>query len=129
MQVWNPSFDVTPADLITGIITEEGMVPKTSQGAFNVSAVATKHETVGANGTKHSKRDDSGSDIPGFYALDVDTVKDYLAERPNLCKLLGSPDSKAEWKVRIACAREPISSIHICARSPVVNSLYLFSSA
>lgn len=25
VQVWNPSFDVTPADLITGIITEHGV--------------------------------------------------------------------------------------------------------
>lgn len=34
-QVWNPSFDVTPASLITGIITEQGMVPKAGQ-AFQV---------------------------------------------------------------------------------------------
>ncbi len=26
--MWNPSFDVTPGRLITGIITERGMVPK-----------------------------------------------------------------------------------------------------
>jgi len=25
VQVWNPSFDVTPAQLITGIITEHGV--------------------------------------------------------------------------------------------------------
>lgn len=28
MKVWNPSFDVTPADLIDGIITETGVVEK-----------------------------------------------------------------------------------------------------
>ena len=27
-QVWNPSFDVAPASLITGIITERGLIPK-----------------------------------------------------------------------------------------------------
>lgn len=25
VQVWNPSFDITPAELITGIITEHGV--------------------------------------------------------------------------------------------------------
>ena len=27
-QIWNPSFDVTPAHLIAGIITEHGLVPR-----------------------------------------------------------------------------------------------------
>lgn len=27
VDVWNPAFDVTPADLITGIITERGIIP------------------------------------------------------------------------------------------------------
>lgn len=32
MQVWNPSFDVAPAKLIAGIITEKGVVPKHASG-------------------------------------------------------------------------------------------------
>jgi methylthioribose-1-phosphate isomerase len=28
MKVWNPAFDVTPAELIDGIITESGVVEK-----------------------------------------------------------------------------------------------------
>ena len=28
VQVWNPSFDVTPAPLLTGIITEHGVIPR-----------------------------------------------------------------------------------------------------
>jgi methylthioribose-1-phosphate isomerase len=28
VQVWNPSFDVTPASLLTGIITEHGVIPR-----------------------------------------------------------------------------------------------------
>ncbi len=28
IDVWNPSFDVTPASLIEGIITEHGLVPR-----------------------------------------------------------------------------------------------------
>jgi methylthioribose-1-phosphate isomerase len=27
-QVWNPSFDVAPGKLITGIVTEVGCIPK-----------------------------------------------------------------------------------------------------
>jgi len=30
-QVWNPSFDVTPANLLTGIITEHGVIQRTGQ--------------------------------------------------------------------------------------------------
>jgi methylthioribose-1-phosphate isomerase len=26
VEVWNPAFDVTPADLIAGIITERGII-------------------------------------------------------------------------------------------------------
>eukprot|EP00434_Breviolum_minutum_P000849 symbB.v1.2.000747.t1/scaffold36.1/size400579/19 len=29
--VWNPAFDVTPADLISGIVTDHGLIPKSSQ--------------------------------------------------------------------------------------------------
>ena len=39
-QVWNPGFDVTPARLITGIITERGLVPK-SKAAFQVGSCCT----------------------------------------------------------------------------------------
>ena len=36
IDVWNPSFDVTPAALIAGIITEKGVVAKTAGGEFAV---------------------------------------------------------------------------------------------
>ncbi len=97
LQVWNPSFDVTPSDLISGIITEVGLVPKAVSGGFEVPAVARKQPK--ANGTHEATENGCGSKIPGFYALDLETVKDYLAGKPELCKLLGSADSKAQWKV------------------------------
>lgn len=34
IDVWNPAFDVTPAELIDGIITEVGVVEKDQKGAF-----------------------------------------------------------------------------------------------
>ena len=36
MNCWNPSFDVTPADFITGIITERGIIKKGTDGKFDV---------------------------------------------------------------------------------------------
>jgi len=35
--VWNPAFDVTPHTLITGIITEHGVITKGSDGTFDVA--------------------------------------------------------------------------------------------
>lgn len=49
ISVWNPAFDVTPADLISGIITEKGVITKTSDDdTFDIKAFAQK--TGHANG-------------------------------------------------------------------------------
>ncbi|KAF2832093.1 Methylthioribose-1-phosphate isomerase [Ophiobolus disseminans] len=37
--VWNPAFDVTPAELIDGIVTEVGVVEKDSNGVFHLEEV------------------------------------------------------------------------------------------
>lgn len=34
--VWNPAFDVTPANLISGIITEKGVISKVTDDAFDI---------------------------------------------------------------------------------------------
>ena len=39
IDVWNPAFDVTPAELIDGIITEVGVVEKDGTGVFNLKDV------------------------------------------------------------------------------------------
>jgi S-methyl-5-thioribose-1-phosphate isomerase len=46
IQVWNPSFDVTPAALITGgIITEHGVITKSSEDTgFNISQFIQDHQ-------------------------------------------------------------------------------------
>lgn len=36
VEVWNPAFDVTPHDLIDGIVTEEGVFTKSSDGKFHL---------------------------------------------------------------------------------------------
>ncbi|KAF1914965.1 hypothetical protein BDU57DRAFT_501778 [Ampelomyces quisqualis] len=42
IDVWNPAFDVTPADLIDGIITEVGVVEKDGDGVFHLEDVFKK---------------------------------------------------------------------------------------
>ncbi|GAM84914.1 hypothetical protein ANO11243_029160 [Dothideomycetidae sp. 11243] len=39
INVWNPAFDVTPAELIDGIITEKGVVEKGANGAFDFERI------------------------------------------------------------------------------------------
>jgi methylthioribose-1-phosphate isomerase len=40
-RVANPAFDVTPAELVTGLITESGIVPATREGLAPLSARTT----------------------------------------------------------------------------------------
>ncbi|KAI7492619.1 Methylthioribose-1-phosphate [Hortaea werneckii] len=50
IDVWNPAFDVTPADLIDGIVTEIGVVEKDSTGKFDLTvAMEAHHESVKPN--------------------------------------------------------------------------------
>ncbi len=37
---WNPAFDITPAEMITGLITEYGIFPATQQGLEQLAACA-----------------------------------------------------------------------------------------
>ncbi|KAK0798288.1 S-methyl-5-thioribose-1-phosphate isomerase [Friedmanniomyces endolithicus] len=43
IDVWNPAFDVTPAELIDGIITELGVVEKGEKGAFDLTFAMEAH--------------------------------------------------------------------------------------
>lgn len=43
INVWNPAFDVTPAELIDGIITEIGVFEKNANGAFDLTAAMEAH--------------------------------------------------------------------------------------
>lgn len=39
IDVWNPSFDITPANLITGIITESGVILKNKVNLFDLTSI------------------------------------------------------------------------------------------
>ncbi|TKA68671.1 Methylthioribose-1-phosphate isomerase [Friedmanniomyces simplex] len=50
IDVWNPAFDVTPAELIDGIITELGVVEKGANGGFDLTfAMEAHNESVKPN--------------------------------------------------------------------------------
>lgn len=40
--VWNPAFDVTPASLISGIVTEKGVITKNGGDAFDIKGFVEK---------------------------------------------------------------------------------------
>ncbi|KAL0333685.1 UNVERIFIED_CONTAM: Methylthioribose-1-phosphate isomerase [Sesamum angustifolium] len=42
ISVWNPAFDVTPATVISGIITEKGVITKDETGSFDIKSFAQK---------------------------------------------------------------------------------------
>ncbi|KXZ55583.1 hypothetical protein GPECTOR_2g1133 [Gonium pectorale] len=108
--VWNPSFDVAPGALIEGIITEKGMVPK-QDGAFQVRSFMAQLG-LWAQPAGHSAAADhaadavasgsgSGPAVPrGFRALDLESVKHYVAARPGLQQRVGPADSVESWSVR-----------------------------
>jgi len=47
INVWNPAFDVTPAALIDGIITEVGVVEKREDGEFHFDEIFKDEEVNG----------------------------------------------------------------------------------
>ncbi|KAK1365162.1 Methylthioribose-1-phosphate isomerase [Heracleum sosnowskyi] len=42
ISVWNPAFDVTPANLISGVITEKGVITKSKPDAFDIKGFVEK---------------------------------------------------------------------------------------
>ncbi|XP_062091128.1 methylthioribose-1-phosphate isomerase [Humulus lupulus] len=42
ISVWNPAFDITPANLITGIITEKGVITKADIDGFDINGFVQK---------------------------------------------------------------------------------------
>ncbi|KAL4540995.1 hypothetical protein Ndes2437B_g05393 [Nannochloris sp. 'desiccata'] len=106
IDVWNPSFDVTPARLLEGVITEQGLVPRKGlKGEFTVRTWLTElgllGNGAGANGDA-STFSSSSSLLPtaeGFTPLTTESVKEYVSTRPNLAKHVGSPSTKPSWQV------------------------------
>eukprot|EP00878_Enallax_costatus_P005791 GHUV01006072.1.p1 GENE.GHUV01006072.1~~GHUV01006072.1.p1 ORF type:complete len:713 (+),score=234.96 GHUV01006072.1:191-2329(+) len=111
IQVWNPCFDVTPGELIEGIITEEGGVPRDTatgkhkvadfmaaraQALAKVNGVNEVVNGVEANGTAAGTKSSSSS----VSALDSAGVVSFLSARPDLAARVGPPGSEGGWTVR-----------------------------
>ena len=90
--VWNPSFDVTPGCLIAGIITEKGVVPKTSNGTFEVGKFVAAATGAAAP--------PAAAPAAGFYAMDVDSVLEYCASKPSIAAALGGKANLEHWSAK-----------------------------
>jgi hypothetical protein len=120
--VWNPSFDVTPAPLIEGIITERGLVPRAAGSASNSFAVRSWLAAAAAarDGGEQATNGPAAAAAqtkalathPGFQALDCEGIKAYVAAWPQLAKHVGSPDSSDDWQGEVKCTRITHASHH-----------------
>jgi 5-methylthioribose kinase len=106
VDVWNPAFDVTPARLLEGIITERGLVPRAAGGAggaFDVRgwlAAAEVGDSVGAApATAAAPAPAPLPTAPGYVQLDAAGVRAYVAARPALAARVGPPAGAAAWSV------------------------------
>ena len=100
LPVWNPSFDVTPATLIEGIITERGMVPRIAgTSSFNL-----KEWLSGEKQEMHVLSEESielltKQDLPAFQEFTVSDAIQYVVSRPHLAIHVGSSETANEWIV------------------------------
>lgn len=97
--VWNPAFDVTPAALIAGIITEETVLRRDSLThtfpvAALVAAARTRRERASAVAAIVPQLDTTArSSTSSFYRLDAEKVIDYVASKTKLAERLGGKPS------------------------------------
>ena len=93
IDVWNPSFDVTPAALLAGVITEHGVIEKNVSGVFPVAEFV-------ANAKNGKIKAAKPSGPPGFIALDCETVLDYAASKDNVAAVLGGASTRSAWSAK-----------------------------
>eukprot|EP00270_Netrium_digitus_P009914 TRINITY_DN3048_c0_g1_i1.p1 TRINITY_DN3048_c0_g1~~TRINITY_DN3048_c0_g1_i1.p1 ORF type:complete len:799 (-),score=259.48 TRINITY_DN3048_c0_g1_i1:39-2378(-) len=112
INIWNPSFDVTPAKFISGIITDKGVITKVDGNeAFDVAqfigsksdakagAAEEKSEEAATDGMQVDKTEREATP-EGFYALSETSVVAYLLQRPELAARVGPAESASDWTVR-----------------------------
>ncbi|EHL02612.1 NagB/RpiA/CoA transferase-like protein [Glarea lozoyensis ATCC 20868] len=66
INVWNPSFDVTPHDLIDAIITEKGEVVRSSKGTFEFKPIMPERWASQVEGRQVNGDDDRRDDGTQF---------------------------------------------------------------
>ncbi|KAH7432190.1 hypothetical protein KP509_07G012500 [Ceratopteris richardii] len=101
ISVWNPAFDITPAKLITAIITDKGIITKPEGSlVFDILGFLNAHVVSNiSNGDLNCRQEESGSDHDEkFYILNSATIIQYIKKHSSLASKLGSPES--DWKVQ-----------------------------
>lgn len=109
--VWNPAFDVTPARLITAIITDKGIVSKEKGSTvFDIPVFLRNHcesakldtcQSVTTNGDLSNgckQNVDLSEQKDGFYIFNTSSVTEYIFKHPSLANRLGGLGS--DWKVQ-----------------------------
>jgi 5-methylthioribose kinase len=104
VDVWNPAFDVTPARLLEGIITERGLVPRAAGGAFDVRGWLAAAEVGDAVDAAPAAAAAAAAPAPlptapGYCQLDAAGARAYVAARPALAARVGPPAGAAAWSV------------------------------
>ena len=118
LPVWNPSFDVTPAAIIEGIVTELGVAWKTRPesgglgGGYHLKkwlasnggegggaeAVASQGQNLESEVSNEGLETRNG--VPAdFSPLTNEAAIEYVATRPHLAIHVGPADSAADWSV------------------------------
>lgn len=72
IQVWNPAFDVTPANYIAGIITEKGVIRPDSEGKLNVESFVRKDSGQGRAVSSRSGSFDTDTDEEDIIGVTVE---------------------------------------------------------
>jgi 5-methylthioribose kinase len=72
IQVWNPAFDVTPANYIAGIITEKGVVRPDNQGTLNVEKFVWKDNQQDRTVSSRSGSFDTDTDEEDIIGVTAD---------------------------------------------------------
>ena len=113
INVWNPAFDVTPAWLIEGIVTERTCLYKNNRGekdqteaAFDIGRHVEEIEAMdgrkkkkkkGNDSDANTREDDATTNGDDFYALNLNSVLDYVSQYPKVCAPIGGKESKEDW--------------------------------
>lgn len=88
-KAWNPSFDVTPAVLIDGIITEKGVVERSEDGAFHFDSLfdsGAEARATNINGNTESEK--SWQKILQMQADDIPSWDKWLVDNARSNKSL-----------------------------------------
>lgn len=92
IDVWNPAFDVAPAALIAGIVTERGVAARAPGAAAIDVAGFVRADAIAVGEVEHA----GPRGPPGFRTLDASSMLEYVAGIPEAVATLGG--SAADWE-------------------------------